>query len=134
MFQKYLRQRCDNDGLFYYSTQIYSCWEEERADEYIELDAEIVIRKNINFVVKIRNIDMIEEVCSDGNFKDLGLMPYTNYQMRVPENLESDDPKVYTIKIISNSDIDVSVDDNDDNNTSNDVTEEVEVQHIESSV
>ena len=92
--QKLLHTRCDDDGLFYSSTQIFSCWEKERADEYVELDAEIVTKKNINFVAKILDIDTVEALCSNGNFKELGLEPYTPFEMRAAQNVETDLPKL----------------------------------------
>jgi len=89
-----LHTRCDDDGLFYSSTQIYSYWEKERAEEYVELNAEIVTKKNINFVAKILDIDTVEGICSNGNFKELGLEPYTTYENRAAENPESNLPKL----------------------------------------
>ncbi|CAH1707575.1 unnamed protein product [Chironomus riparius] len=124
LIQKYLRQRCNDDELFYFSTQIYSCWEEDREKEYVELEAEIVLKKNVNFVVKIRDIDIIEDICSNGNFKELGLTPYTNYQMRATDNPEIEVANALTFKVntsdeISDFDYEDSQDKQDEN-TSND--------------
>lgn len=125
LLQKYLRQRCNEEGLFYYSTQIYSCWEEEREEEYVELDAEIVRKNNFNLVVKIRDIDIIEDKCSAGNYKELGLAPYVSYPMRAAAS-NVDYARLYTVRINS-PDIDISDIDDDDNtlDTSNYVTEQI---------
>lgn len=124
LLQKYLRQRCNDEGLFYYSTQIYSCWEEERADEYLEIDAEITKKNNINLVVKIRDIDAIENKCSTENYKELGLTPYESYPMR-PTSNDTNDARLYTIRVNSTDISDIDEFDIGLDDTSNDVTEQV---------
>lgn len=82
LIQKYLRQRFDESGLFYYSTNTYSYWEENRAEEFLEIEAVVILKNSGNYLVKILNLDEIENVCLQGDFKSLGLKPYVNYASR----------------------------------------------------
>ena len=114
LFQKYFRQRHDSEGLFYYSTQIFSAWDDDRASEYVELEAVIVMKRTMSYIVKILDVEVIEDMCVTENYKELGLMPYTCYEMQQAE--EYKDPGSFTISFGSPS---MSNDD-----TFDDVTEE----------
>lgn len=82
LFQKFFRT--GYDGLtgspIYTSSLIYNCWDEDRASEYLSMDG-IIIQKSKNdknMVAQVQNLEEIENICNQANYKELGLPPYVS--------------------------------------------------------
>lgn len=62
---------------------VYSCWEDRRKDEFLEVKVKCVASAGKDATrdskVELLDINNIEQTCIEGNFKDLDLEPYVSY-------------------------------------------------------
>lgn len=87
LLQKYLR---DKDAgargdmpVYFNSSMVYSCWEDRRKDEFLEVKVKCVANSgkdaSRDSKVELLDIDTIEQTCLDGRFDQLDLEPYVSY-------------------------------------------------------
>jgi hypothetical protein len=84
LLQKYLR---DKDGkgnaIHFNSSMVYSCWEDRRKDEFLEVKVKCVASagKDATRDSKVELLDLngIEQACVEGKFHELDLEPYVSY-------------------------------------------------------
>jgi hypothetical protein len=91
LFQKLLRQSCDEKGLFYKSSRTYSCWFDSDAWQYLEIKAVKVAKiesqassSTFDLTYKIMNVDEIEEICMAQHFEVLQLSEYKSGGTHTP--------------------------------------------------
>lgn len=84
LLQKYLRDK-DSKGttIHFNSSMVYSCWEDRRKDEFLEVKVKCVAAagKDATRDSKVELLDLsgIEQSCIDGKFHELDLEPYVSY-------------------------------------------------------
>ena len=84
LLQKYLRDK-DSKGnsIFFNSSLVYSCWEDRRKDEFLEVKVKCAANAGKDATrdskVELLDIAQIEQTCRDENFADLDLEPYMSY-------------------------------------------------------
>lgn len=84
LLQKYLRDK-DSKGnaILFNSSMVYSCWEDRRKDEFLEVKVKCVANSGKDATrdskVELLDINGIEQTCIDGKFHDLDLEPYVSY-------------------------------------------------------
>lgn len=84
LLQKYLRDKDSNgSSIFFNSSMVYSCWEDRRKDEFLEVKVKCVANTGKDSTrdskVELLDIDGIEQTCIDGKFHELDLEPYVSY-------------------------------------------------------
>lgn len=84
LLQKYLRDKDSNgNSIFFNSSMVYSCWEDRRKDEFLEVKVKCVANTGKDSTrdskVELLDIDGIEQTCIDGKFHELDLEPYVSY-------------------------------------------------------
>jgi hypothetical protein len=65
----------DRNSMFFNVTNVYSCWLENREDEYLK----VKVKRVKNGKVELLDIEGIEKICNDENFAELDLEPYLCY-------------------------------------------------------
>ncbi|KAG5675107.1 hypothetical protein PVAND_005036 [Polypedilum vanderplanki] len=84
LLQKYLRDK-DSSGnsIYFNSSMVYSCWEDRRKDEFLEVKVKCVASSgkdaSRDSKVELLDIDTIEQTCIDGRYHELDLEPYVSY-------------------------------------------------------
>lgn len=84
LLQKYLRDK-DSKGstIHFNSSMVYSCWEDRRKDEFLEVKVKCVANAGKDATrdskVELLDINNIEQTCIDGKFHELDLEPYVSY-------------------------------------------------------
>lgn len=84
LLQKYLRDKeSSGNSVFFNSSMVYSCWEDRRKDEFLEVKVKCVANTGKDSTrdskVELLDIDGIEQTCIDGKFHELDLEPYVSY-------------------------------------------------------
>jgi len=84
LLQKYLRDKESKGGsVFFNSSMVYSCWEDRRKDEFLEVKVKCVANAGKDATrdskVELLDVNSIEQSCIDGKFHELDLEPYISY-------------------------------------------------------
>lgn len=84
LLQKYLRDKeSSGNSVFFNSSMVYSCWEDRRKDEFLEVKVKCVANTGKDSTrdskVELLDIDGIEQTCIDGKYHELDLEPYVSY-------------------------------------------------------
>lgn len=87
LLQKYTREKEGKAGaILFSSTMVYSCWEDRRKDEYLEVRVKCVSNQTKDATrdsrVELLDIDTIEQTCVDGKYHELELEPYVSFADR----------------------------------------------------
>lgn len=87
LLQKYTREReGKGNAIHFSSTMVYSCWEDRRKDEYLEVRVKCLnnLSKDASrdSKVELLDIDTIEQTCIDEKYLELDLEPYVSYADR----------------------------------------------------
>ncbi|CRL01528.1 CLUMA_CG014343, isoform A [Clunio marinus] len=84
LLQKYLRDKeSKGNSIYFNSSMVYSCWEDRRKDEFLEVKVKCVANSGKDSTrdskVELVDINGIEQACIDGKFHELELEPYVSY-------------------------------------------------------
>lgn len=84
LLQKYMRDKdSKNNAIFFNSSMVYSCWEDRRREEFLEVKVKCVANAGKDATrdskVELLDIGSIEQTCIDGKYHDLDLEPYVSY-------------------------------------------------------
>jgi hypothetical protein len=83
LLQKYLRDKDSGNSIFFNSSMVYSCWEDRRKEEFLEVKVKCVANtgkdSSRDSKVELLDVDSIEQTCIDGRFHELDLEPYVSY-------------------------------------------------------
>lgn len=85
LLQKYMRDKETSSGsILFNSSMVYSCWEDRRKDEFLEVKVKCVTsagkdNNSRDAKVELLDIDSIEQTCISGKFSELDLEPYVSY-------------------------------------------------------
>jgi hypothetical protein len=87
----------DENGLFYKSSRVYSCWLDANASQYLEIPAIVTEKKlsetspGYDIIYRILNVEDIEATCKIQQFKQLQLPEY-----KANSNKPIDEQAVFT--------------------------------------
>lgn len=80
LLQKYIRDKDSDDGktIVFNSSMVYSCWEERRKDEYLELKV-VCCGTSKDSRVQVCDLSDVEATIVKDNYAGLTLDPYVSY-------------------------------------------------------
>jgi hypothetical protein len=80
LLQKYLREKEEVDGkIIFNSSMVYSCWEDRRAEEFLEVKVKCCSKDSKDSRVELLDLDRIEQTCIDEKYAELNLEVYVSY-------------------------------------------------------
>jgi hypothetical protein len=84
LLQKYLRSKDNkNNSMIFDSSMVYSCWEDRRRDEYLEVKVKCLNSTGKDSArdskVELIDVDAIEQIIINEKYNELDLAPYISY-------------------------------------------------------